>query len=72
MKLRSRPDVLRMMADIARRKGLQDLNRAELIRQLEAAATDIETMAEDLEMERQATRDLVFDLASIRPPKALT
>lgn len=72
MKLRSDPQMLRALADIARLpKGLQSINRETLVQQLEAAATDLEIMVEDLEMERETTRGMAADIAIHNPPKAL-
>ena len=53
MKPRSDPRVLRALAHVARLEdGLRSINLEVLIEQLEAAATDVEIMLEDLEMER--------------------
>jgi hypothetical protein len=64
--------MLRKLANWARH-GLHRLdgNRNELIEQLEAAATDIECMVKDLEMERKATRRMAHEIAILKPPKAL-
>jgi len=51
--------------------GLESINREELVKQLEAAATDIEIMMEDLEMEREMTRDMAHGIALSNPPEAL-
>jgi hypothetical protein len=73
MKTRSDPKTLRALAHMARLKnGLLIINREELVRQLEDAATDIECMVEDLEMEREIMREMAHDIALSKPPKALT
>jgi hypothetical protein len=72
MKTRSDPKILRALAQMARLEdGLRHINREELVHQLESAATDVEIMAEDLEMEREITREMARDIALSKPPKAL-
>jgi len=71
MKIRTRSDPVRLRA-FARllrlERGGERVNLPELIQQLEDAATDVECMAEDLEMERDVTRQMAADLAMTRPP----
>ena len=72
MKTRSNPATLRALAHLVRLEdGLKQINLQELAQQLEAAAWDVETLAEDLEMEREMTRAMAQDIAILRPPGAL-
>jgi hypothetical protein len=67
---RSNPAVLRALAHMARlENGLSHINIDELVYQLEAAATDLEILAEDLDMEREVTRRMAADIAVTKPPK---
>jgi hypothetical protein len=72
MKPRSDPTMLRALAHVARLDGgLKSINREELVQQLEAAADDVETMAEDLTMARETMRAMAHDIALSNPPEAL-
>jgi len=69
MKTRSDPKMLRALAHVARLR--LDIDRDELVKQLEGAAFDIEYLLEDLEMERETMRAMAHQIAVINPPKEL-
>jgi hypothetical protein len=72
MKLRCYPQALRALAEMAQSEdGFKSINREMLVQQLGAVLIDLEIMAEDLDMEREMTRDMAHDIAVRTIPKAL-
>ena len=64
---RSDPKMLRAVAQLIRAGSAFD--REQLARQLDDAAVDIESMAEDLEMERQIMREMAHEISLLKPIK---
>ena len=74
---RSDPKLMRELAEkmrvlaLSSNCGDESLVFWQVSRELESAAVDVETMAEDLELEREMVREMAANIALSNPPKVL-